>query len=104
MSMASLKSSTLGPDSPTNGELIDLFLKVEKENFNDESVLCYKFKELCPHISLGRPRRFFDTVQRIVASTRPSSTGRGALSGSPLVSYRKRKWMPRVRNRPTGMN
>ena len=54
-----------------------------------------KFKELYPHISIGRPRRLFETVQRIVAPVRPSSLGTVSITGSDLVMYRKRTWIPR---------
>ena len=84
---------------PTYGELIDLYLIVEREDFNNETVLCAKFKELYP---LGRPRRFFETVQRIVAPVRPSSLGTVSITDSALITYRKRKWIPRSRNTPKG--
>lgn len=87
---------------PTYGGLIDLYLIVEREDFNDETVLCAKFKELYPHICIGRPRRFFETVQRIVAPVRPSSLGTVSITDSASVTYRKRKWLPHSRNTPKG--
>ena len=47
---------------------------------------------------MSRPTRFFDAVQRIVGPTRPSLRGSAKLTGSPLASYRRRVWQPRVRN------
>lgn len=77
---------------PTYGELIEL-LDVAEKSANDtgESVserLCSQFCELYPHIPIGRPGRFCDTVQRLAAPTRSSSRGK-PLYGSPLRSYLK---------------
>ena len=87
---------------PTYGELIDLFSFIEEEHGSNEAMLCAKFKELYPHIEVGRPHRFFDTVQRIVAPSRPSAVSKPPLSGTPLSSYRRRVWKPRIRNPPKG--
>ena len=82
---------------PTYGELIDLFEETECECPHSEDLLCSKFKKLYPNIYIGRPRRFYDTVLRIVAPTRPSLRAESKLTGSPLSSYRKRIWSPRIR-------
>ncbi len=88
---------------PTYGELIDLFEEVEKEHFNDENVLCQQFKDLYPDVTIGRPRRFFETVKRLIAPVRPSLRGTVSLTGSALASYRRRVWVPRVRNAAKGI-
>ena len=85
---------------PTYGELIDLLAETEHESPNDEDLLFSKFKTLYPSISVGRPRRFYETVSRIAAPTQPSLIGVPKLCDSPLSSYRKRTWEPRIRNRP----
>lgn len=83
---------------PTYGELIDLYEETERECPNNEDLLYSKFKKIYPKIYIGRPRRFYDTVARIVAPTQPSLIGKRKLYGSPLSSYRKRTWEPRIRN------
>ena len=88
---------------PTYGELIDLFELVEDEHSGDETVLCALFRENYPDIDIGRPGRFFETVQSIVAPVQSSMLRKPPLSGSPLVSYRRRKWKPRVRNPQKGV-
>ena len=87
---------------PTYGELIDLLEKSEKEAPLDYEALCSVFQQQYPHIRIARPKRFYDTVNRIAAPTKPSSKGDSKLCGSPLVTYRKREWLPRVRY-PAGM-
>jgi hypothetical protein len=42
-----------------------------------------------------------DSIQRIVGPTRPFLLGAAKLTGSPLASYRKRVWQPRIRNEGT---
>ena len=93
---------SLATRRPTYGELIDLLEKSEKEAPSDYEALCSKFQQLYPHIRIARPKRFYDTVSRITAPTKPSSKGDSKLCGSPLATYRKREWIPRVRN-TTGM-
>ena len=83
---------------PTYGELIDIFEEAERECPNNEEVLCSKIKQLYPKIPIGRPRRFYETVSRIVAPTKPSLRGECKLQGSSLTFYRKRTWEPRIRN------
>ena len=82
---------------PTYGELIDLLEEVEHESPNNENLLYSKFKVLYPKIYIGRPRRFYETVTRLAAPTK-SSLRKSNLTGSPLTSYRKRIWQPRLRN------
>ena len=67
----------------------------ERPNSMDalHSEICARY----PMISVGRPTRLFDTVKRIVGPTRPSVRGAAKLSGSPLATYRKRVWKPRIR-------
>ena len=78
---------------PTYGDLIDLFERFER----NEDLLLFHFKKIYPEISIGRPKRFYETVLRIVAPTQPSALGKPKLCGSPLTSYRKRTWEPRIR-------
>ena len=85
-----------GCDKPTYGELIDIFVKVEAQA-NAQDLLCSEILRRYPRISIGRPSRLFDTVQRIVGPTRPSLRGTAKLIGSPLASYRRRVWEPRIR-------
>ena len=87
-----------GCGKPTYGELIDIF--TELEGRADTADLLYS--EICrryPDISVGRPSRLFDTIQRIVGPTRPSLRGTAKLNGSPLASYRRRVWEPRIRTK-----
>ena len=56
-------------------------------------VLTAKFSELFPHVKIGRPGRFLETVRRLQAPLRS-----GRLKGSCHRSYLKRTWMPRLRN------
>nr|MCH9715538.1 hypothetical protein [Gammaproteobacteria bacterium] len=55
------------------------------------------------NLVLGRPCRFSETVKRIIAPTKPSLKGDAKLIGSPLTTYRKRIWKPRIRNFASGM-
>ena len=92
-------------DNPTYGDLIDL-LK-DSEDCVDKStsvpeVLYAKFQHAYPHVSIGRPKRFYDTVKRIAAPTQSSLRGDSKLSGSPLVAYRSKEWVPRTRNPRSG--
>ena len=88
----------LADKKPTYGELIDLLEEVERESPNDENLLCSKFKMLYPKFYVGRPRRFYETVSRLAAPTKNSLRGHTSLTGSPLCSYRRRLWQPRLRN------
>ena len=83
---------------PSYGELIDLLSDAERESMEHApELLCDKVRQRYPHVSIGRPARFFDTVTRLAAPTRPSLIGPPKLCGSPLSSYRKRDWIPRAR-------
>lgn len=88
---------------PTYGELIQLLQSAEAEAVACDASLCNlvaaKFRDDFPHISISRPGRFLDTLERIAAPTRPSTiASTGKLDGSPLRSYLKRQWEPRKRN------
>lgn len=89
---------------PTYGELIEMLetaegeAKISRESVS-ELLLCY-FHKRYPHIPIGRASRFYDTVRRIAAPTQ--STRLRKLDGSPLRSYLKRVWMPRIRNTQQG--
>ena len=56
---------TIGRKTPTYGELIDLFEETARVHDYSEIAdhLVFKFKNLYPEIYIGRPRRFFETVQ-----------------------------------------
>jgi len=88
---------------PSYGEMIDLLSDVEKSCIDVPETLCTQFRNLYPHIPIGRPDRFHDTVQRLAAPTRPSLRGPSRLQGSPLVTYRKRIWNPKINNKPKGI-
>ena len=88
-------------DIPSYGELIDLYLKFEGEA-DIGQLLRSELCRLYPALSISRSSRFLNTVQRIVAPTRPSLLGPAKLTGSPLASYRKRTWEPRIRKTCTG--
>ena len=91
----------VGDRTPTYGELIDLLDDSEKNcslSDNVSDILYSKFKDTYPGISIGRCKRFHATVMRIAAPTRSSLRGPSKLCGSPLTCYRKKKWIPRIRN------
>jgi len=82
---------------PSYGELIDLLPDAERESKKHApELLCGKVRQRYPHVSIGRPARFFDTVTRLAAPTRPSLIGRPKLCESPLSSYWERDWIPRA--------
>ena len=88
---------------PTYGELIDMLKISEKkaETLSNSCVaelLTAEFRHKFPQIPINRPGRFLDTVRRLEAPTRLSSLGKRKLDGSPLTSYLKRRWIPRIRN------
>jgi len=70
---------------PSYGELIDLYTEKEVDNLDVES-FCSNFRELYPEVPISRPQRFLETVQRIVAPTRPSIIRKAPLCGSPLTT------------------
>ena len=85
---------------PSYGELIDMLSAAESEavksrNTHTSTLLLEKFKQSYKHVSISRPERFYDTVCRIAAPTKPSLNGTAKLLGSPLVTYRRRTWVPK---------
>ena len=78
------------------GDLIDLY-----ESAANDDIFIKKFNEAFPSYNLSRPKRLIETVQRIVAPTRPSLRGPPKLNGSSLLTYRQRLWKPQVPN-PVG--
>ena len=81
---------------PTYGEIIDLY-EAFGERPDAAHLLCSEMSKLYPCIRTKRPGRLFDSMKRIVAPTRPSLKGTAKVTGSPLASYRKRIWEPRIR-------
>ena len=84
---------------PTYGSLIDLLQYAEVESGKTRKrsavdILYDQFQIKYPHISIGRPKRLYDTAKRVSAPTQSSLK----LSGSALDFYRRRKWIPRIRN------
>lgn len=84
-------------EKPTYGDLIDLLKKVEGQP-DAANLLFMEVRQNYPSIPIGRPNRLLDTVKRIAAPTQSSLHGGAKLSGSPLATYRKRSWEPRIRN------
>ena len=87
---------------PTYGELINLLETAEIERNAETSVadlLAAKFCEKYRNIPINRPSRFLDTIKRIAAPTRPCAIGQRKLEGSPLRSYLRRRWVPRIRHK-----
>lgn len=85
---------------PSYGELIDLLEQAEQESRDFARTLCDKVHQMYPDLTINRPARFYDTVKRIAAPTRASLKGPSKLQGSPLLSYRKRQWIPKNHNPP----
>ena len=85
---------------PTYGDLIKLLEEAESAGGPTAEALVVKFSSWFPHIPISRSNRFLDTIRRIAAPTRPSTVGGAKLEGSPLRSYLKRHWAPRIRNAP----
>lgn len=92
-----------GCSNPTYGELIDLLAELDGRT-NIVDLLCSEICQRYPNISVSRPARLFDTINRIVMPTRPSLRGPPKLIGSPLATYRKRVWIPRDRTTKTPGN
>ena len=84
-------------DVPTYRDLLKLLQETEEES--NPSVLSLaekvtaRFLKVYPHIKIGRPGRFLETIRRIEAPIR-----NGRLKGSDKILYLKRKWLPRTRN------
>ena len=87
---------------PTYGELLEMLKRAERKASQSHGctsqLLLNELKGSYPDIPIGRPGRFLDTVKRIAA---PTLTGKGKLGGTPLRSYLKRQWSPRIRNTTT---
>ena len=81
--------------------MVNLFMKFEGKP-NAQDLLCSEIRCRYPTVEVGRPSRIYDTISRLVGPTRPSLRGPAKLSGSPLASYRKRIWLPRIRNTNAG--
>ena len=83
--------------APTYQELISLLNKAESESAGGAvsvaELLTAKFGHRYPHIRIGRPGRFLETVRRIAGPIKHQR-----LKGSARRSYLKRRWTPRTRN------
>ena len=89
---------------PSYGELIDILNAAESEaaksrNTHTSTLLLEKFKQSYKHVSISQPECFYDTVCRIAAPTKPSLKGTAKLLGSPLVTYRRRTWVPKIQEK-----
>ena len=86
--------------APTYKELIQLLNEAESVTSSHHSVLSIaelltmNFSHLYPHIEIGRPGRFLETVRRINSPVR-SYTWKGTTSKQ---SYLRRLWSPKIRN------
>ena len=87
-----------GYAKPNYGELIDIFTQLEGQA-DTVDLLCSEICRRYPGISVGRRSRLFDTIQWIVGPTGPPLRGTAKLTGSPLASYRRRVWEPRIRTK-----
>lgn len=90
---------TLANTKPSYGELIDMLdaAQLEATTIKDKhpsTLLLQNLRQKYKYLSTGRPERFYDTVCRIAAPTRPSLRGEAKLVGSPLATYRRRAWVP----------
>jgi len=89
---------------PLYGELIDMLHESEskaaalKDSGCVNYLLLEKFKSRYQGITAGRAERFYDTVYRIAAPTKPSLGGAPKLTGIPLATYKHRVWVPKVRH------
>ena len=86
--------------SPTYQQLIDLLAEAESISSHPQCVLSTaeilttNFSHLFPHIKIGRPGRFLETVRRINSPlTKAVWTGEVTKQ-----TYLKRSWIPRTRN------
>ena len=71
----------------------------EKYCNEDSEVMVNEVKSIYPDVYIGRNDRFVKTMQRIVSPTLPSILdGQVSITGNSLDSYRKKKWIPRIRN------
>lgn len=86
---------------PLYRDLLDLLEQAESQTGSHLSIaelLTAKFSERYPHIQIGRPGRFLETVKRISG---PIVNGR--LQEDERKEYLERKWTPRIRNPSKGM-
>jgi len=60
-------------------------------------LLLEKFKSCYRGITASRAERFYDTVCRIAAPTKPSLRGAPKHTGTPLATYKHRVLIPKVR-------
>lgn len=100
--------SLIAMAKPSYGELIDMLNAAESEaakcrNTHASILLHENFREKYNNVSIGRPERFYDTVSRIAAPTRPSLKGTAKLLGSPLITYRRRTWVPKNTREKAGI-
>lgn len=83
--------------TPTYQHLIGMLSKAESEaaggSLSVAELLSCKFSHRFPHVQIGRPGRFLETVRRIAGPIR-----RERLKGTARRSYLKRHWAPRTRN------
>ena len=93
---------------PTYGDLLEMMKCAERKastvNESTAQLLTTELHHKYPNIYVGRPGHFLDTVKRIAAPTLQSLTGKGKLEGTPLKSYLKRQWSPRIRTAIQGMH
>ena len=85
---------------PTYREIIDLLDTAHKTTSVDKTVtetLAELFISKYPHVQIHRPNHFLANCGEISVPTKPSSIGSAKLSGSPLVHYRSRSWIPKNR-------
>ena len=83
--------------APTYQQLIQMLSKAESEAGEGATsvaeLLAAMFSHRFPHIRVGRPGRFLETVRRIAGPIKHQR-----LHGSTRRSYLKRRWTPRTRN------
>ena len=86
----------------TYGDLLEMLKCAERQasaiNGSTAQLITDELYHKYPNIYVGRPRHFLDTVKWIAAPTIQPLTGKGKLEGTPLKSYLKRQWSPRIRN------
>ena len=76
---------------------------MEKDCSDSGDIPCQlvsKIQIINPDLTVGRENRFYETVKRIAAPTRPSLRGECKLMGSPAQRYKEKVWVPRIRNIP----
>jgi len=81
---------------PTYKELIELLNDAEsvaESALSPAELVAEEFRQCYPHIYIGRPGRFLETIRRIAG---PITNQR--LNASSQRSYLKRQWKPRIRN------